>query len=195
MTDDPIKHTIDIYDRAAQQYLERDQRFDPARIRSERFVNSLPAGSKVLDLGCGAGKYLRRLRDSGLWAIGADLSYGLLALNMAGKPLIQADMRHLPFKNAAFDGIWMNASLLHLPRDQAPQAVIEVQRILHPGGYWFLSVKRGDGEAFKEGIGGDRFYTYYERDQLAALVSDFQIVEEWQYEFNDLWIAFLLRWG
>ena len=69
----------------------------------------LPAGSRVLDLACGAGRHLQRLRAAGLRATGIDLSAPLLRAartrpGLAGT-LVRADMRALPFADASFDGL------------------------------------------------------------------------------------------
>jgi SAM-dependent methyltransferase len=68
------------------------------------------AGRKVLDLGCGPGRYLRILYERGAHAVGIDLSAPLLArarevlepLQRAPR-LVRGDMRHLPFHSRSFD--------------------------------------------------------------------------------------------
>ena len=60
-------------------------------------------------------------------------------------PLIQADMRHLPFRKGSFDGLWVCASLLHIPKEQAGEVLRELSRVVYPG-HISLAVKRGEGE-------------------------------------------------
>ena len=64
------------------------------------------AGRKVLDLCCGAGRYLRLLHERGAEAVGLDLSDVLLReARRQGleAPLVRADMRRLPFGPKRFD--------------------------------------------------------------------------------------------
>ncbi|RYE83733.1 MAG: class I SAM-dependent methyltransferase, partial [Hyphomicrobiales bacterium] len=56
---------------------------------------------------------------------------------------------------AAFDGVWANACLLHVPRPALPGIVARVHRALRPGGVFYASYKAGEAE------GRDRFGRYY----------------------------------
>lgn len=47
---------------------------------------------------------------------------------------------------AAFDGVWANASLLHVPTPGLPQVLGRVRRALKPGGLFHASYKAGQGE-------------------------------------------------
>lgn len=70
----------------------------------------LTVGDRVLDVGCGGGRYARALADSGLRVTGVDLSADLLEVArekspyLPGKPdFYQRDIRKLPF-HGQFDG-------------------------------------------------------------------------------------------
>ncbi len=59
----------------------------------------------VLDLGCGAGRHSRALRER-WWTVGLDLSAALLKIarrEMPDAPYVRADMRELPFVPESFD--------------------------------------------------------------------------------------------
>ena len=62
--------------------------------------------ARVLDLACGAGRYLRVLHERGADVVGLDLSAVLLAearrLGIAA-PMVRGDMRYLPFRRGQFD--------------------------------------------------------------------------------------------
>jgi SAM-dependent methyltransferase len=65
-------------------------------------------GARVLDVGCGAGRYLRALLERGEHPIGVDLSLPLLLHSRricADVPLVRADMRSLPFRAGSFGAI------------------------------------------------------------------------------------------
>src|SRR5262245_40828954 len=65
----------------------------------------------------------------------------------------------------AYDGIWANACLLHVPREQLATVLSLIWRALKPGGVFFASYKEGDA-------GGrdtlDRYYNYPSQDWLRA---------------------------
>jgi SAM-dependent methyltransferase len=67
-----------------------------------------PAGGLWLDAGCGAGTYTRLLLDARQNVIGVDYSQVTLrkaaARDLAGARFVAADVRHLPFRAARFDG-------------------------------------------------------------------------------------------
>ncbi len=65
----------------------------------------------------------------------------------------------------AYDGVWANACLLHVPRDQLAHVLSLIRRALKPGGVFFASYKEGE-------VGGrdalDRYYNYPSQDWLRA---------------------------
>jgi SAM-dependent methyltransferase len=185
---DPISATQSVYDAVADAYRRRwaDRSLMTAHL--DRFARRLRArgGSRrVLDVGCGPGFDAAALRERGLQALGVDLSLGMLRAGAGhyAVPLLQADMRRLPF-GKCFAGLWVNASLLHLPRHEAPGALVEFRRVLEPAGLLFLSLKAGTGTEWVPmatgGLSGKRFFTYWSRDELTAVLqkSGFTLLEE-----------------
>jgi len=87
-------------------------------------------GSRVVEIGCGNGRYLERIEG----AIGLDLSLGMLdaARSRARGPLLCGDAQHLPFADDAFDTVLAPMMLYHVP-DRA-RAAHEMRRVLRPGG-------------------------------------------------------------
>ena len=55
----------------------------------------------------------------------------------------------------AYDGVWANACLLHVPRAELAQVLALIWRALKPGGAFHASFKTGDAE------GRDKFNRYY----------------------------------
>lgn len=164
--------TIATYDQIARDFAERvwgirlDHEFDA-------FAALLPPGALVLDLGCGPGRDTALLRERGYRVIGIDLSMGMLreALRRARPGFACADMRRIPVPDACFDGVWLNAALLHLPREDVPRTLDEVRRALHAGGALFVAVKHGTGEGWSDWEGHARFFTYFQPDELACLLA------------------------
>jgi SAM-dependent methyltransferase len=128
----------DFFDDAYHRLLEP---FHPeAEARREtgalRELLGLSQSDRVLDLGCGWGRHLRLLRDAGHDAVGVDLSLPLLARRTGNDPVVNADMRRLPFRDAAFDVVLNLATSLGLFLDDAPalDALGQARRVLRPGG-------------------------------------------------------------
>ena len=102
----------------------------------------LPAGSRLLDAGCGTGATLELLRSSGYEAVGADLSAEALSL-AGGRPgvagrICRASVDRLPFADGAFDGVISLDLLYLLDEAQEPEALREFRRALKPGGVLVL---------------------------------------------------------
>ena len=149
------------------------------------FAGRLGGGVRVLDAGCGPGQDVAWLVERGFEAVGVDLSFHMLRVGLAhgvSAPLIQADMQHLPFRRGSFRGIWACASLLHIPKVQASDVLKELARVVHPG-HIYVSVKRGEGEAWvSDDQGYRRLFAYYQPAELELLLerSGFEVITCWQ---------------
>jgi demethylmenaquinone methyltransferase/2-methoxy-6-polyprenyl-1,4-benzoquinol methylase len=93
---------------------------------------ALPDGALVLDLACGTGDLSRLGHRKGYRMIGADLSAGMLAANASATPLVEADGSHLPFADAAFDGLVCGYALRNFTDLAATLG--EAARVLRSGG-------------------------------------------------------------
>lgn len=101
------------------------------------------AGTRVLDLGCGAGRHLAELRRIGCQATGLDLSFRMLQAARSRVPevaLVRADMRQLPFANRAFDVVASYFTTFGYFEDEADDRFVlqEVRRVLGSGGTFLL---------------------------------------------------------
>ena len=169
--DDPILGTRDTYDAVAARFLENARDRSDLSPHLDAFVAELPAGALVIDVGAGPGIDRLDLARRGVRAIALDFSRGMLRAGAAEfpGPRLQADARHLPLASGTADGVWANASLLHLPADDARTALREVHRVLRPAGMLWLSVKRGSGAATEsERYGRPRFFQYWSAEALDA---------------------------
>lgn len=196
---DKFRFTINTYDQIAADFVARHQkegRWKTVIPVMQDFMNYLSPDDRVLDLGCGPGQDTEILKEHGYRAIGADLSWGMLkqARQHTTGEFIQADMRFLPISDGYFDAVWMCASLLHLPRTEAPRALSEANRILRKNGIIHVSLKEGKGEKLKTNL-GERYFTYYTVDEIRTLVdnSGFTIQHEDINTYRDEgWIALIM---
>ncbi|TNJ41151.1 class I SAM-dependent methyltransferase [Phaeobacter sp. B1627] len=134
----------------------------------EAFVEGLPKGGTVLDLGCGPGHWAARFRDAGYRVAAVDASPEMAAY---AKDAYGIEVSIAEFDDIAaegvFDGIWAFFSLLHAPRDDFPGHLLRLGRALVPGGRLTLGMKLGEGEGRDE-LG--RFYAYYSEEELRDLL-------------------------
>lgn len=88
-------------------------------------------GARVLDLGCGKGRFAARLRERGARVVGLDLSMAMLR-SARGLDRVRASARRLPFADGAFDAVVAVEVFEHVG---PPEPVLrEARRVLRPGG-------------------------------------------------------------
>jgi alkylated DNA repair protein alkB family protein 8 len=113
------------------------------------FINSLPEGNTVLDLGCGNGRHLIPCAERCRKVIGIDLSINLLnivrkKLNKAkigNAELIRADAKNLPIKSEVFDSALFIAALHNIQgRKNRIEALKELKRVLKANGKSLITV-------------------------------------------------------
>jgi len=199
MNQDPITKTMSTYDQIATDYAERWQERGMLNEHMARFIELLPVGSCVCDIGCGPGFDTAILRQYGFKGIGLDRSWGMM---QAGRiehdmdlPFVQVDMRQLPLGKTAVDALWVCASLLHLPREDVAPTLLNFARILKPGGILYLSVKMGDDAKWMPNPYKDdlpRFFNYWLPETLDPLLaqSGLEIIDGWENQGKqDRWLV------
>ncbi|MFW2541162.1 class I SAM-dependent methyltransferase [Primorskyibacter sp. 2E107] len=161
--------TLDVYDLRASEYAQVTAS-DGAAATLQTFIDALPTGAKVLDLGCGPGASAAWMAKAGLLPEAWDASSGMVAL-AAKLPGVTARLASFDdLADAAtdsFDAVWANFSLLHAPRKALPRHLGEIARILRPGGLFHIAVKEGTG-ARRDRLG--RLYSFYAEADLTALL-------------------------
>ncbi|MEU9881378.1 class I SAM-dependent methyltransferase [Streptomyces phaeochromogenes] len=114
-------------DLAARQSLYQWQtpRYDLPGIVAEQLSG---VRGRVVDVGCGNGKFIQRLRDDRpeLALLGLDIAPGILA-GVPG-PVVVADATRLPLATASVDAALALHMLYHVP--DIPQAVRELSRVV-----------------------------------------------------------------
>jgi len=104
-------------------------------------IASFPAGSRILDIGCGTGRWVRRYAELGYAPTGVDATRRMLVIARAQQtraPLVVGSASHLPFSDASFDGLSDITVVQHIPYALQGAALREMIRILRPGGRMIL---------------------------------------------------------
>lgn len=98
-----------------------------------------------------------------------------------------------------FDGIWAQASLLHVPYDVTQDVYKKIHHSLKPNGIFYASYKYGD--SYMETPERD-FYNMNENKVMPYLMGLFNVIELWQEKDNrsklapspdGMWLNFIAR--
>ena len=132
----------------------------------DAFLDRLPPGARVLELGCGGGQDAARMKARGFDVDATDATPAMVAKAnerwaVGARVMAFAELE----AHAAYDGVWAHASLLHAPRTALPDILARIHRALRPGGWHFASYKLGEAEG-RDALG--RFYNFPDAAWLAA---------------------------
>lgn len=161
------------------------------------FTSALRPGAVILDAGSGSGRDSRFFLARGFRVIMLDRSHPLLleARSFVGSGglscSVVADLRELPLRDQAVDGVWASGSLLHLAREELRPAMLEVQRVLSSRGCFGLSMKLGEGEETRP---DGRRFTYVSEAELRAYASSvgFRLIHRIG-PCRKMWVTLILR--
>ncbi len=165
--------TLQFYRRNAEAYAKRT--ITSRQVRLTKFLACLTPDATILELGCGAGADTEEILARGFDVTPTDGSPEMaeIASRHLGRPV-----RTLLFQDldsvAAYDGVWANACLLHVPRDQLASVLALIHRALKPGGIFYASYKTGDGDG-RDTL--NRYYNYPTEDWLRATYAQ---AADWQ---------------
>jgi SAM-dependent methyltransferase len=174
------RDTIAFYQARAPHYVLK---FGQAHSHQlDGFLDRLPPGARVLELGCGGGQDSARMAARGFRI---DATDGTPAMVAKANERWNVGARVMAFHEleaeAEYDAVWAHASLLHYPRAELPGVLARIHRALTPGGWHFASYKLGADEG-RDSLG--RFYNFPDADWLTAQYADagrWQVVETDHY--------------
>ncbi|MBO3275376.1 class I SAM-dependent methyltransferase [Pseudomonas schmalbachii] len=131
---------------------------------------------RILDFGCGPGRDLKTLSALGHEAVGLDgcASFVAMARADSGCEVWLQDFLELALPDGYFDGIFANASLFHIPRQELPRVLGELRATLKAGGVLFSSNPRGDNS---EGWNSGRYGAFHDLQNWRRLLADAGFVE------------------
>ena len=129
------------YDALASNYSRAWSDY-PDRGLVNAFVQLLPPGAQVLDLGCGPGHYSALLSNAGCRVQALDQSAAMVEEARRRNPGMRirlGNMAALDEPEHSLDGLWVCASLPHIPGPLVPSVLRRFHRALRPRGVLFAN--------------------------------------------------------
>jgi SAM-dependent methyltransferase len=166
LTPEELEHiaasTLAHYDTHAEAYWQGTHDHDVSQ-NIATLLRHLPGAAplSILDLGCGPGRDLKTFADRGHKAIGLEgaSAAAAMARSHSGCTVWEQNLLALELPMAAFDGVFANAVLFHVPTDVLPRVLSDLRMTLKPGGVLFSSNPRGQGQ---EGWQGERYGAFHD---------------------------------
>lgn len=162
-------------------------------------------GKRVLELGCGPGKYVALLCNTGFDVVAVDPysfpTWETIRANTSAEMHDKVFAESLPYPDAAFDHVVCLGALLYF--EDPPRALAEIRRVLKPGGRLVMrTVNKNNLYTLKTGRRLDpASRQLYSMDELTAFLSrsGFSIVDTFSYgfwppAFTNFWWYLICVW-
>jgi SAM-dependent methyltransferase len=112
-----------------------------------RFAEETRGQGLVADLGCGPGHVAKYLHDRGVAVVGIDISSQMIRCAQSLNPGLEfrvGDMRELSLPTASLVGLVAFYSIVHFEPAELNGVMVELKRVLAPGGLALVSFHMGD---------------------------------------------------
>jgi SAM-dependent methyltransferase len=171
--------TVSAYDGNATEYSDAVADVnDGVRAELDWLASVLPPGGRVLEIGSAGGRDALALEERGLVVRRTDVTPAFVELMRSRghdaellDPLTDdlVDERHGPY-----DGVWANACLLHVAREDLPTVLRNLAGATRPGGALAMTLKEGDGEEWSVHghVRAPRRFVYWREAPLRAVLAD-----------------------
>lgn len=162
--------TIAHYDQNARSFAEATLAHDVSQ-NYAALLGAIEASPpfRILDLGCGPGRDLAWFKLQGHEPVGLDGSAAFVAMatKATGCTVWHQNFLSLALPPARFHGVFANASLFHVPRQELARVLAQLHATLVPGGVLFSSNPRGMDT---EELNGERFGAFHTLESWRAYV-------------------------
>ncbi|MGH7250082.1 MAG: class I SAM-dependent methyltransferase, partial [Minisyncoccia bacterium] len=166
-----------------------------------KFIEKLPKGALILDLGSGRGFFAKHLVELGFQVIGIDFEEGIvekanksvLDWGLEGKlRFMVGDALDIPFSDVSFDAVCDFGLFETLFKEDWPTYVKELGRVLKPGGIYFnvsLSAETGSFFEFSPKKSAEKdfakygiHYHFFDKEEMRNIFAGLLQVVSWHTE-------------
>ena len=161
-------NTLDFYNNNSKTYIETTLTIDMSKLYKE-FLNNIPKGGIILDLGCGSGRDSKAFIDKGYKITAVDGSKELAqsASKLIGQEVLVSKFEDLSLIDK-FHWIWACASLLHVNKKDILNVIKNVSSNLNDNGIFYMSFKYGEDEYIDE---KGRYFNCYTEETFNELIN------------------------
>lgn len=173
------------YDEIAERYADWAASFEtPAARWLAKFFELVPAGARVLELGCGGENPATRRLVERYDYVGVDISAG--QLERAGKAFpgtrfVLGDVAEVELEDDSFDGVVSLFMLGHVPRAEQGLVLARIASWLRPGGLLLATMGTADAddEVEDDWLGAPMFFASFDEETNWRLLvaAGFELVE------------------
>jgi SAM-dependent methyltransferase len=181
----------DTYNTIAEDWVKDHDRDSWWQEGTDYFLSLLPKNSNILDVGCGGGIKTRYILSKGYRAMGIDFSDKMIEIAQRENPKVEfkvLDIYDIDTLEETFDGIFVQAVLLHIPKARVLEVLTKMKKKLNPNGLLYIAVKgiRDDGIEEDVKIENDygyeyeRFFSYFSLSELKGYLEQLGLTVVWE---------------
>jgi len=169
--------TLEHYNQHAQEFCEGTRDHDVSQ-NIEALLRHIEGNAPftILDFGCGPGRDLKVFAERDHRAIGLEgaTCFADMARVYSGCEVWEQDFLKLDLPDSYFDGVFANAALFHIPSQELPRVLLQLNATLKPRGVLFASNPRGRND---EGWNRGRYGAYHDLETWRRYVTAAGFVE------------------
>ena len=167
---------ISYYDKNAMSYFYNTKYLD-MKEAYDRFLSRVVSGGLILDFGCGGGRDSKYFLSRNYKVSAIDGSKEMCRLASEYAKIYVKNIEYKDFSDTSiYDGIWANASLVHLDDNNLLSTLSSIREALKDDGVFYMSLKNNKSERESD---RDRIFYYRSFDEVYSMIRylDFELEE------------------
>lgn len=174
-----MEKTIDFYNINSVSYFDSTVGADMSETYN-RFIKYVKPKGVIIDIGAGSGRDIKYFMKAGFEVHGIDASEKMcrLSTDYTGTNIRCQTIQDWE-PRMRYDGVWANASLIHLQLKEVEKFIHQLPRILSKSGVLYISLKEGISEGIDE---KGRYFNGISVNEITRFLSgvtNYSIVESW----------------
>lgn len=171
------KNVKQVYNKKALEYIRVFGKNPNYLVVLKKIYKKIPKGSKVLDVGCGAGLPVSKFLAKRFDVLGIDITdkmIGLAKKNVPNAKFKKMNMINLKFKPETFDLICSFFSLFHVKKTKIPEILKNFYKFLKKEGYLVIALGelKKNREYFSNFLGKKLYFVEISEDKFKKMLRD-----------------------